>query len=89
MKFVFQGSQKLHIRVAISFEALIGFQCIICQIIVHFMPHWPVYSDLMGTFPTPSSSLCTALQNIKSKKCSIFVNIGRRGLEMPLNNFIF
>ena len=60
MKLVFQGSQKLHIRVAISFEALIGFQCLICQIIVHFIPHWPVYSDFMGTFLTPSSSLCRA-----------------------------
>ena len=58
MKFVFQGSQNLHIRVAISFEALIGFQCLLCEIIVHFMPHWPVYLDFMGTFPTPSSSLC-------------------------------
>ena len=58
MKFVFQGSQNLHIRVAISFEALIGFQCLICEIIVHFMPHWPVYSDFMGTFLTPSSPLC-------------------------------
>ena len=50
MNFVFQGSQKLHIRVAISFELSLGFQCMICQIIVHFMPHWPVYSDFMGTF---------------------------------------
>ena len=61
MKFVFQGSQKMHIRVAISFKALIGFQCIICQIVVQFMPHWPVYSDLMGTSPTPSSSLCLVM----------------------------
>ena len=65
MKFVFQGSQNLHIRVAISFEALIGFQCLICEIIVHFMPHWPVYSDFMGTFPTPSSSLCMGAQYIR------------------------
>ena len=58
MKFVFQGSQNLHIRVAISFEALIGFQCLLCEIIVHFMPLWPVYLDFMGTFQTHSSSLC-------------------------------
>ena len=61
MKFLFQGSQNLHIRVAISFEALIGFQCLMCEIIDHFMPHWPLYSDFMGTFQTPSSSLCEGI----------------------------
>ena len=41
---------KSHIRVTLSFETLVQFQCLICEINGYFMPDWLVYSDLLGTF---------------------------------------
>ena len=55
--FVFQGSQKRHVRVAISFETLVNFFWFLWQINGHSMPECPVYSDFTVTFPTLRNAL--------------------------------
>ena len=63
MKFKIQGSQKMHVRVAISQKAAVEFPKKLWWVNQYWNRVRLMLSDLMGTFPTPSVTqwyVCTS-----------------------------
>ena len=79
MNFIFQGSQKMHVRVAISQKGLVNFFRYAHQIKAFFIPVQKPVSLFMGRFfPLKFHSACLVCQTPRcsSDKC-------RRGSAVP------